>query len=202
VIFGDGAGAAVLRAGRPDEPGALGPFDLGSDGDGYDLITVRGGGSAQRLSERPPERGDGYFTMAGKEVFRHAVQRMSQSSARVLARAGWQTSDVRWLVGHQANRRILDRLADDLGIPRERGIGNIAEVGNTSAASIPLALDDAAAAGLLRPGDRVLLTAFGGGLTWGSAVLTWPRTATDREPVHPCPAPNTRHEGATDGHHV
>ncbi len=174
VIFGDGAGAVVLRAGHPDEPGALGAFDLGSDGDGYDLITVRGGGSEQHLSAAAPEPGRAYFTMDGKAVFRHAVERMSRSSRTVLDRAGWELSGLDWMVGHQANRRILDRLADDLGVPRERSVGNIAEVGNTSAASIPLALDDARGAGLLKPGDRVLLTAFGGGLTWGSATLTWP----------------------------
>ncbi|MDT3397677.1 beta-ketoacyl-ACP synthase III [Streptomyces sp. B1866] len=174
ALFGDGAGAVVLRAGRTYEPGAVGPFDLGSDGEGHDLITVRAGGSGQRLSGRAAEPGDHYFTMAGKQVFWHAVRRMAASSRAVLARAGWAREDVDVLVGHQANQRILHRLADELGIPRERCFSNIAEVGNTAAASIPLALDHACAAGALRSGDRVLLTAFGGGFTWGSSVLTWP----------------------------
>ncbi|WP_327344231.1 beta-ketoacyl-ACP synthase III [Streptomyces europaeiscabiei] len=174
AIFGDGAGAVVLRAGEPDEPGAIGPFDLGSDGAGRDLITVRADGSEQRLSGLPAEAADRYFAMAGKEVFRHAVQRMAKSSTTALDRAGWRTSDVDWLVAHQANARILVRLADELDIPGERAVSNIAEVGNTAAASIPLALHHAHTTGMLRPGDRILLTAFGGGLTWGSSVLTWP----------------------------
>jgi 3-oxoacyl-[acyl-carrier-protein] synthase-3 len=174
AIFGDGAGAVVLRAGEPGEPGAIGPFDLGSDGEGRDLITVRAGGSEQRLAGLPAEAADHYFAMAGKEVFRHAVQRMAKSSTTALDRAGWRRSDVDRLVAHQANARILTRLADELDIPHERAVSNIAEVGNTAAASIPLALHHAHTTGLLRPGDRILLTAFGGGLTWGSSVLTWP----------------------------
>ncbi|MGP4090912.1 beta-ketoacyl-ACP synthase III [Streptomyces sp. KR55] len=176
AIFGDGAGAVVLRAGEPDEPGALGPFDLGSDGEGCDLITVRAGGSAQRLSGRDPDPKDHYFSMAGKEVFWHAVQRMAESSRTALGRAGWQHTDVDWFIAHQANERILHRLSDELGIAPERAYSNIAEVGNTAAASLPLALDHASASGALRPGHRVLLTAFGGGFTWGSTVLTWPET--------------------------
>jgi 3-oxoacyl-(acyl-carrier-protein) synthase III len=174
VIFGDGAGAVVLRAGEPDEPGAIGPCDLGSDGDGYDLITVRAGGSAQRLSGVEPSPDDAYFAMAGKEVFWRAVRRMTDSCRAVLTATGSDVEDVDVLVGHQANQRILHSLSDSLGIPRERCAGNLAEVGNTAAASIPLALDHAHRAGELRAGDRVLLTAFGGGLTWGSTVLTWP----------------------------
>lgn len=179
VIFGDGAGAMVLRVGDPDEPGALGAFDLGSDGDGRDLITVRAGGSEQRLSGIPPQPGDEYFSMAGKEVFWQAVQRMRSSCTAVLGRVGWTAGDVDWLVGHQANARIVASLADALLIDRARALGNIASVGNTAAASIPLAIDHARAEGRLHTGDRLLLTAFGGGLTWGSAVLTWPDLHAD-----------------------
>ncbi|MFE1796537.1 MULTISPECIES: beta-ketoacyl-ACP synthase III [unclassified Streptomyces] len=174
VIFGDGAGAVVLRSGDPAEPGALGPFDLGSDGDGEDLITVPAGGSRQRLSGLAPAAGEQYFAMSGKEVFRHAVLRMTGSARTVLSRAGWRAEDVDHLVSHQANLRITNHVADDLGIPRNRCVSNIAEVGNTAAASIPLALDQAHTEGALRPGGRMLLTAFGGGLTWGATVLTWP----------------------------
>ncbi|MCA1696378.1 MAG: 3-oxoacyl-ACP synthase, partial [Actinobacteria bacterium] len=101
-------------------------------------------------------------------------QRMAECTQSVLDRIGWRNEDVDWLVGHQANIRILNWLADDLSIPRERSICNIAAVGNTAAASIPLALDQAHAGGTLRAGDRIVLTAFGGGLTWGSTALTWP----------------------------
>jgi 3-oxoacyl-[acyl-carrier-protein] synthase-3 len=175
VIFGDGAGAVVLRAGHADEPGALGPFDLGSDGSGRDLITVPAGGSEQRLSGRSPEPGDYFFTMAGKEVFWRAVERMGRSAQDVVDRLGWSVADIDHLVCHQANLRITHSLADELGIARERCVSNIAQVGNTAAASIPLALDQSHEQGRLREGERVVLTAFGGGLSWGSTALTWPQ---------------------------
>jgi 3-oxoacyl-[acyl-carrier-protein] synthase-3 len=173
VIFGDGAGALVLRAGTPDEPGALGPFDLGSDGEQSHLIAVPAGGS-----RRPPHAGvaataDHYLQMDGREVYRNAIPRMVTSSQAVLAAAGWDVADVDKFVGHQANVRILDAVADRLGIAADKRVVNIHRYGNTAAASIPLALADAD----LRCGDRVLLTAFGGGLTWGSTLLTWPEIA-------------------------
>jgi len=177
VIFGDGAGAVVLSTGSAREPGAFGPFDLGSDGTGSNLIAIPGGGSRQRLSGLPPVPEDRYFTMAGKTVFLHAVQAMCGSALAVLGRAGWSIADVDWLVCHQANLRITHQVADTLGIPRERSVSNIDRVGNTAAASIPLALGQAHAAGTLRAGDRILLTAFGGGLSWGSTLLTWPSLA-------------------------
>lgn len=174
VIFGDGAGAVVLRAGQPGELGEVGPFDLGSDGEGENLIMVAAGGSRQRLSGIPAQPEDHFFSMAGKEVFWRAVRAMGRSSRAVLDRAGWKASEVDHLVCHQANKRILAHVADELGIARERSISNIERVGNTAAASIPLALDQANSEGMLKAGDRLLLTAFGGGLAWGSAVLTWP----------------------------
>jgi 3-oxoacyl-[acyl-carrier-protein] synthase-3 len=107
-------------------------------------------------------------------VFVHAVTRMTASVRAILGRTGWDVEAVDWLVAHQANIRILNAIADQLGLPRERAVANLDRVGNTSAASIPLALADAAAEGRFTPGQRILLTAFGGGLTWGSAALTWP----------------------------
>ncbi|MFJ5233124.1 beta-ketoacyl-ACP synthase III [Kitasatospora sp. NPDC088391] len=174
VIFGDGAGAVVLRAGDPDEPGALKAVDLGSDGSGVDLITVRAGGSRQRSSGLPPAVEDTYFSMDGHPVFMQAVLRMAASSRTVLQRVGWGVEDVDRLVGHQANLRILHAVADQLKLPREKAVVNLDKVANTAGASIPLALADAAAEGFLRPGQRVLMTAFGGGLTWGSAAVEWP----------------------------
>lgn len=168
MIFGDGAGAVVLRAGSPDEPGALGPFDLGSDGDLAELVMIPAGGSRQRVGGP----GEHFFTMQGKPTFRHAVQRMASSARAVLAEAGWRTEDVDWVVAHQANRRIIDALGTALDLPADRLVSNIDRVGNTVAASIPLALADAA--DRMRPGDRVLLTSFGGGLAWGSTALRWP----------------------------
>lgn len=174
IIFGDGAGAVVLRAGHPGEPGAVGHFDLGSDGAHEALITVAAGGSRQRSRPGEPSHQDRHFAMRGQEVYRHAVTRMAESARATLSRAGWKTDDVDHFVPHQANLRILHSVADDLGLPRERCVTHVESVGNTGAASIPLALADAAARQTVRPGDRLLLTAFGGGLTWGSCLLTWP----------------------------
>ena len=116
--------------------------------------------------------------MQGQAVYRRAVQEMADCSRQVLAKAGWEPTQVDAFVGHQANQRILDATADRVGIPADSRIGNIARVGNTAAASIPLALADAAADGLLAVGDRVLLSAFGGGLTWAATTLTWPDVAS------------------------
>jgi 3-oxoacyl-[acyl-carrier-protein] synthase-3 len=175
VIFGDGAGAVVLSAASGhDEAGLLLGVELGSDGTGRDLISIPGGGSRQRAGTPTPGADDRYFTMQGKQVFTQAVNRMTESSQTVLDRLGWAADQVDWLVGHQANVRILNAVARGLGIPAERAVINLDKVGNTSAASIPLALADAATNGSLAPGARVLLTAFGGGLTWGAVALTWP----------------------------
>jgi 3-oxoacyl-(acyl-carrier-protein) synthase III len=173
-IFGDGAGAVVLRAGRPDEPGALGPFQLGSDGSADDLIQVPSGGSRDPFRAATAAQSDPYFRMAGRAVFRHAVESMAESSEQALRGAGWSVADVDLLVAHQANVRIMHALADWMGVERERCAIHLDRVGNTSAASVPLALADAVASGTLRPGHRVLMTAFGGGLTWGACTVRWP----------------------------
>jgi len=175
VIFGDGAGAVVLEtAGSADAPGVLLGVDLGSDGAQRDLICIPGSGSRQRANPDRPDLSSPYFTMQGKHVFTAAVNRMAQSATALTDRIGWRTEEVDHLVGHQANLRILKAVARQLGLPEERAVVNLDRVGNTSAASIPLALADAAASGRFTPGERILLTAFGGGLTWGSAALTWP----------------------------
>lgn len=170
-IFGDGAGAVVLRAGAPDETGALGPFDLHSDGEHAGLLIVPAGGAKQRRSDDPH---DHFVTMQGTAVFRHACARMAESTRTLLDRARLSVDDVDRFVGHQANIRILQATARRLGLPEDRLVVNIGHTGNTSAASIPVALADACGDGVLRPGHRVLITAFGAGLTWGSTLLTWP----------------------------
>ncbi|MFF7097403.1 beta-ketoacyl-ACP synthase III [Streptomyces rubradiris] len=174
VIFADGAGAVVLRAGTADEPGALGSMVLGSDGELGDLITVPAGGSRQRSSGTPAQPGDEYFKMAGRATYRHAVERMTAASLRSLADRGWQPGDIDRFAAHQANARILGAVAERLGIGPERQLSNIEHVGNTGGASIPLLLAQSAADGSLTAGHRLLLTAFGGGLAWGAATLTWP----------------------------
>ncbi|MEY9988342.1 3-oxoacyl-[acyl-carrier-protein] synthase-3 [Streptomyces sp. V4I8] len=174
VIFGDGAGAALLRGASSREPGAIRAVDLGSDGSGSDLIAIAAGGSRLPGHGRELPRDQQYFRMQGRTVYRHAVQRMTESSQVVLERAGWPSHSVRAFIGHQANQRILDAVGNRLGIKSQYRFGNIAHVGNTAAASIPLALADTLARGVVRPGKRTLLTAFGGGLTWGSIALNWP----------------------------
>lgn len=180
VVFGDGAGAAVVRAGRPDEPGALLGFELGSDGAGADLIMVPGGGARQRAGGAvPPDPRAAWFTMQGRAVFNRAVDKMESVTRLLLHRIGWSLESVDRIVAHQANLRILHAIAERLEVPYERAVVHLDRVGNTSGASIPLALADAAARGALLPGHRVVLTAFGGGLTWGSTALIWP----DVQPV-------------------
>lgn len=174
-IFGDGAGAVVLRRGRAGEPGAVGPVVLGSDGDRSELIMVKAGGSRQRSQGLVSDSTSQYFQMQGREVFREAIERMSAAGTRALTAVGWKLSDVDRLAAHQANARISAALASALGLRRDAVVQNIAEVGNTAAASIPVLLAQAALSGTLEPGHRVLLVAFGGGLTWGAATLTWPK---------------------------
>jgi 3-oxoacyl-[acyl-carrier-protein] synthase III len=174
VIFGDGAGAVLLRAGDSGDPGEVGPCVLGSDGAQSDLITIPAGGSRQRSRGEQVDPADLYFQMRGRDVYRHAVERMSESATRAVAHAGWSMSEVDRLAPHQANAKISASVAERLGIPQDRVLANIAQVGNTAAASIPLLLAQAAAEGQLSEGHKVVLTAFGGGLTWGAATVSWP----------------------------
>ncbi|MDN3029285.1 beta-ketoacyl-ACP synthase III [Streptomyces sp. S.PB5] len=182
-IFGDGAAAVLLGPGHPDAPGAVIATDLGADGSGSDLITVPGGGS--RHPRRPPPQGepDPYcFRMQGRTVYAHAVRRMTESSRRVLGQAGWHPGTLGAFIGHQANQRILDAVAERLGIAPDRRFGTIHDTGNTAAASIPLVMADPAVHAAVEPGERTLLTAFGGGLTWASVALNWPDTAPGSQP--------------------
>ncbi|MFM9611489.1 beta-ketoacyl-ACP synthase 3 [Streptomyces niveiscabiei] len=174
ILFGDGAGAVVLGLGTRDEPGAILATDLGSDGTGADHVMIEAGGSRWPDPARLDGTAAHTLRMKGREVYGQAVRRMTASARRTLAQLDWPASTVGAFVGHQANQRILDAVADRLGIGAEHRHGNIRDVGNTAAASIPLALADVARRRAVPPGTRTLLTAFGGGLTWGSAALTWP----------------------------
>ncbi|MBW3581339.1 MAG: beta-ketoacyl-ACP synthase 3, partial [Actinobacteria bacterium] len=156
VLFGDGAGAVVLDV--VEGPGQLLGWDLGSDGSLRHLLQADVGG---------------YIRMEGKEVFRRAVRVMVDSAEAAVARAGLTLDDVDLLVPHQANTRIITAACDRLGVPLERTSVVLDRTGNTSAASIPLALGDAAQAGKLTKGDIVLLVGFGAGMSWASAVLRW-----------------------------
>ncbi|MGC0334535.1 3-oxoacyl-[acyl-carrier-protein] synthase-3 [Streptomyces sp. SAI-170] len=182
-IFGDGAGAVVLRAGTPDEAGAVGTTVLGSDGDRADLIVVDAGGSRQRTSRR---RADHFLRMDGPQLFRQAVERMAQATSEALHLANWQIRDLDRLLTHQANARITAAVAERLHLPADRCPSNIAQIGNTAGASLPLLLAHAVRTGQLHPGHRVALAAFGAGLTWGSTTLCWPEL-TVLEDMQPQP---------------
>jgi 3-oxoacyl-[acyl-carrier-protein] synthase-3 len=173
ILFGDAAAAVVLGASEgPDGPGLL-AWDLGCDGSAAGLLEIRAGGSRLPTSSATVAAGDHYLRMAGQEVFRRAVRAVVDSALATLAQAKVAPSAVDWFVPHQANARIIAAAGGRLGIPEERTIVNLDRFGNTSAASIPLALAEAAARGQLRPGDLVLLSGFGAGMTWASALLRW-----------------------------
>jgi 3-oxoacyl-[acyl-carrier-protein] synthase III len=183
-IFGDGAGAVVLRKGDDDELGAIGPFDLGSDGHGADLLVIPGGGSRQRsaagLGHGVLPTKDWYLQMDGRAIFRHAVARMTQSAQAVLERVDWSCAEIDWFIGHQANVRILLTVGHEIGLSENRIGLNIDRTGNTLTASIPLLLNDMVYRGELKPGHRVLMSAFGAGLSWGSTVIVWPDISVDK----------------------
>jgi len=212
ALFGDGAGAVLLRPGSVGTPGAVHATDLGSDGGGHDLITIPSGGSRYPWggggsgngsgggwsgNEAGPGPGPGtdpasrFFHMQGRAVYRQAVGRMTDSTRRALAGAGWPPETVRAFIGHQANQRILDSVAERLAIPLQHRFGTIRQVGNTAAASIPLVMADHSTQKSLAPGERTVLTAFGGGLTWASVALTWPAAVPRSRPALPQPVPRS-----------
>jgi 3-oxoacyl-[acyl-carrier-protein] synthase-3 len=168
VLFGDGAGAVVLQAGEGNgnaaDRGVL-TTHLYSDGQYYKLLYVDGGPSATQST--------GHLRMEGREVFRHAVVKMGEAVDAAIGAMGISSRDLDWLVPHQANRRIIDSMGQRLHLPPEKVIVTVDRHANTSAASIPLALDDAVRDGRIRPGHLVLLEAMGGGFTWGSALVRW-----------------------------
>ncbi len=170
VLFGDGAGAFVLEA--SDEAGVLG-LDLGADGSKPEVLQVPAGGSAMPASAETVANGLHYVQMNGQEVFKFAVRAIPATTRKALAASHLTIDDLTWLVPHQANQRILDTVADRLHLPHERVFSNIANLGNTSAASIPLAVNDLYTSGNLRRGDVIALVGFGAGLTWGAAIVRW-----------------------------
>jgi 3-oxoacyl-[acyl-carrier-protein] synthase III len=175
VLFGDGAAAFVLSRSPDAGPGML-AWDLGCDGSAAGLLEIRAGGSRMPATPETIAAGEQYLKMQGQEVFRRAVRAVVDSARTTLDRAGVAPSDVAWFVPHQANIRIIESAASRLGFDEERTIVNIDRYGNTSAASIPLALAEAADDGRLRDGDLVLMSGFGAGMTWASALIRWGRT--------------------------
>ena len=171
ILFGDGAGAAVIVPAEGDE--GLLAWDLGCDGSAARLLEIPAGGSRMPATIETVQARQHYMTMAGQEVFRRAVRAIVDSAVATLERAGVTAADVDWFVPHQANIRIIESGAKKLGIPMERTVVNIERYGNTSSASIPLALFEAVDDGRVKPGDLVLLSGFGAGMTWASALLRW-----------------------------
>jgi 3-oxoacyl-[acyl-carrier-protein] synthase III len=165
ILFGDGAGAAVVEA--TEGSGQVGPFLLHSDGSATNLLHI--------------DRDTGLIQMEGRQVYRRAVQAMTESVREIVATAGISLDEVRLLVAHQANARILEAVASQLGLDERRVLTNIVRYGNTSAASIPIAIAEAAQQNVLEDGDIVVLTAFGAGFVWGAGMLRWSTRAQDRQ---------------------
>ena len=170
ILFGDGAGAVVLGASENGNRGIL-STRLRTDGSYVKTLYVPGGGSRRPANLETVRNKENTITMNGKEVFKVAVRSMEEISRQALADAGLTVEDVSLVIPHQANRRIIVALAERLGVPMERVMVNLDEYGNTSAASVPVALDEARRQGRICPGDLVLLNAFGAGFSWGAAVV-------------------------------
>lgn len=171
VLFGDGAGAAVVGA-VPEGRGILSVL-LGSDGTLSNWLNMPGGGSRIPISQEVLDKRLHYVKMAGNSVFKYAVKEMGAAALAALDRAGATGEDLDILVPHQANLRIIEAVADRIGVPMSKVFINIDRYGNTSAASVPIALDEARRSGRLKEGNLVEIVVFGGGFTWGSAVLRW-----------------------------
>ncbi len=167
VLFGDGAGALILEAAEGDgtkaDRGIL-STDLNSDGRFRDILYVDGGVSTQNT---------GFLRMQGKEVFRHAVEKLASTATKAMAKCGVTSDEIDWVVPHQANIRIITGTARKLNLPMDRVVVTVQDHGNTSAASIPLALSVGKARGQIKPGDMIVTEAIGGGLAWGAVVLRW-----------------------------
>lgn len=171
VLFGDGAGAAVLAA-ADDDRGIL-ATRIRSDGRFLEQLYSPGGGTRRRPTAETLAAGDHFFKMKGNELFKVAVRSMGDISREVLEAAGLSADDVKLFIPHQANQRITDAVGRNLGVENERIYSNIAMHGNTSSASIPIALDECVEAGRISRGDLVLLASFGGGVTWGGVLIRW-----------------------------
>ena len=171
VLFGDGAGAAVLKA-APEGQGILSTY-LRADGGNWDLLRVPAGGSRTPATHDSIDKRLHYMKMEGNKVFKIAVQSMQEAALEGMKRAGVKAEELALLITHQANARIINAVAKRLGLPPEKVYINLDRYGNTSAASIPLALDEAVKKGKIKKGDLVILVAFGGGFTWASAVIKW-----------------------------
>ena len=170
VLFGDGAGAVILEAAQAD---SFLSSELGSDGSRPEVLRVPAGGSRTPLTPALLDAGSQYMYMEGREVFKFAVTKMIEATDSALKKANLEKSQVDWLIPHQANKRIIDAAAKYLQMPEDKVIVNIQEYGNTSAASIPIALSEAVQRGKIKNGDVIVFVGFGGGLSWGAVAWRW-----------------------------
>jgi 3-oxoacyl-[acyl-carrier-protein] synthase III len=183
ILFGDGAGAFVLQA--SDQPGGVLSAVMHSDGSGGDLLSIEAGGSRYPATEATIVQGQHFVQMDGKEVFRFATRVMASATQEVLACAGLKLEDVRWIIPHQANIRIIEAAARGLKLPMDRFIVNLERYGNTSTASIPMAMVEALEKGQIKPGQKIVMVGFGGGLTWGALAAEWTGPIPSKGHVHP-----------------
>jgi 3-oxoacyl-[acyl-carrier-protein] synthase-3 len=171
ILFGDGAGAAILRH-RGGSHGVISTH-IGSDGQYTDILFMPGGGSRCPITRENVDLNLQTIHMTGKEVYKHAITAMLSAAQKALERAGLRIEDIACVIPHQANMRIIEGIADRLGIPLEKFYVNLDRYGNTSAAAVAIALDEANRSGRIKPGDYVLMVVFGGGLTWAGTVIEW-----------------------------
>jgi 3-oxoacyl-[acyl-carrier-protein] synthase-3 len=183
ILFGDGAGAFVLQA--SDLPGGVLSAVMHSDGSGGNLLTLEGGGSRHPATESTVHDGKHYIKMDGNEVFRFATRVMASATLEVLDCSGLTVDDIDWIVPHQANIRIIQAAARGLKLPMDRFIVNLEKYGNTSTASIPIAMVEAIEKGQIKVGDKLVMVGFGAGLTWGALAATWTGPTPSKRPVHP-----------------
>src|SRR5687768_1648068 len=183
ILFGDGAGAFVLQA--SEQPGGVLSAVMHSDGSGGDLLTIEGGGSRYPASESTVHHGRHYIQMDGKEVFRFATRVMASATQEVLACAGLTLDQVQWIIPHQANIRIIEAAARGLKLPMDRFVVNLERYGNTSTASIPIAMVEALGKGQIKSGDKLVMVGFGGGLTWGALAAEWTGPIPSKGHVRP-----------------
>ena len=183
ILFGDGAGAFVLQA--SDQPGGVLSAVMHSDGSGGDSLSLPAGGSRYPATEATVHEGKHYIKMDGKAVFRFATRVMASATQEVMDAAGLTVEQVRWIVPHQANIRIIEAAARGLKLPMDRFVVNLDKYGNTSTASIPIAMVEALEKGQIKNGDKLVMVGFGGGLTWGALAAEWTGPLPSKGHVHP-----------------
>jgi 3-oxoacyl-[acyl-carrier-protein] synthase III len=183
ILFGDGAGAFVLQA--SETPGGVLSAVMHSDGSGGDSLIIPGGGARYPATEASVHEGKHYIQMDGKEVFRFATRVMASATQEALDAAGLTIEEIQWIIPHQANIRIIQAAARGLKLPMDRFIVNLERYGNTSTASIPIAMVEAVECGKIKPGEKLVMVGFGGGLTWGALAAEWTGPIPSKRHVYP-----------------